>query len=103
MVNGSVFGRLPMSDDASMSETNRQLVATIDQLTELVVSRFSALDRRLQEMEADNAEIRHLLRTIVASMERLNARLPSDSEESVLDGEEPEDGFLTPPPGHFLH
>jgi hypothetical protein len=79
-----------MSNDASMSDTNRQVLASIDQLTELVSSRCSALDRRLRELEADTAEIRHLLRTIVSSIERINAQ-------------DLEDGFLAPPPGHFLH
>ncbi len=92
-----------MGNDASMSDTNRQLVATIDQLTELVASRFSALDRRLQELEADAAEIRHLLRTIVVSMEKISARLPYDRENALFEGDDSDDGFLAPPPGHFLH
>ena len=79
-----------MSNDASMSDTNTQLVATIDQLTELVSSRFLALDRWVQELEADAAEIRHLLRTLISNLERTNAQ-------------DLEDGFLAPPPGHFLH
>jgi hypothetical protein len=102
---GQRFGTraVSMDNNALDGDANTQLVATIDQLTELVTSRFSTLDRRLQELEADTAEIRHLLRAIVSSMERLNSRLPYDRETALFEGEEVDDGFLAPPAGHFLH
>jgi len=88
---------------ATMSDHNNNLGIKIDQLTTLVVDRFSALDQRIQTMESEAAEIRGLLRAIVSGIERLHARMPGDYVEAAFDGEDVDDGFLTPPPGQFLH
>ena len=86
-----------------MSDNINSLGTKIDQLTSLVVDRFSALDQRIQSMESEAAEIRGLLRAIVSGIERLHARMPGDYADVIFDGEDTDDGFLTPPPGQFLH
>lgn len=76
----------------------------IDQLAELVTNGLSTMTQRVEGLESDAAEIRGLLRAIVGGIERLQARLPAtDYAEPMFDGEDPDDGFLTPPPGQFLH
>lgn len=91
---------------ASMSDHDIFLGTKIDQLAELVNTGLSAMNQRVQGLESDAAEIRGLLRAIVGGIERLQARLPTQSEDAIepmFDGEDPDDGFLTPPPGQFLH
>ncbi|MEI6984933.1 MAG: hypothetical protein WCK65_02300 [Rhodospirillaceae bacterium] len=80
-----------------------QFVTSIEQINEQMTTRFGALEQRLQALEGDTAELRSLLRAIIAGIERLSARLPSDCTENSFDIEEQDDGFLTAPPGQFLH
>jgi len=86
-----------------MSDKSTPLSSHIDQLTELVISRFSSLDQRLRGLEDDAAELRGLLKAVVSGIERLNSRMPADYEDPIFDTEDQDDGFLTPPPGQFLH
>ena len=86
-----------------MSDKLSPLSNQITQLTELVVSRFSSLDQRLRGLEDDAAELRGLLKAVVTGIERLNSRMPTDYDDPIYDTEDQDDGFLTPPPGQFLH
>ena len=86
-----------------MSDKMSPLSNQITQLTELVVSRFSSLDQRLRGLEDDSAELRGLLKAVVTGIERLNSRMPTDYDDPIFDTEDQDDGFLTPPPGQFLH
>ena len=86
-----------------MSDKLSPLTNQITQLTELVVSRFSSLDQRLRGLEDDAAELRGLLKAVVTGIERLNSRMPTDYDDPIYDTEDQDDGFLTPPPGQFLH
>ena len=86
-----------------MSDKMSPLSNQITQLTELVVSRFSSLDQRLRGLEDDAAELRGLLKAVVTGIERLNSRMPTDYDDPIFDTEDQDDGFLTPPPGQFLH
>ena len=86
-----------------MSDKTSPLANQITQLTELVVNRFSSLDQRLRGLEDDAAELRGLLKAVVTGIERLNSRMPTDYDDPIFDTEDQDDGFLTPPPGQFLH
>ena len=86
-----------------MSDKSSPLTNQITQLTELVVNRFSTLDQRLRGLEDDAAELRGLLKAVVTGIERLNSRMPTDYDDPIFDTEDQDDGFLTPPPGQFLH
>lgn len=86
-----------------MSDKTSPLTNQITQLTELVVNRFSTLDQRLRALEDDAAELRGLLKAVVTGIERLNSRMPTDYDDPIFDTEDQDDGFLTPPPGQFLH
>ena len=86
-----------------MSDKSSPLSNQINQLTDLVVNRFSSLDQRLRGLEDDAAELRGLLKAVVAGIERLNSRMPTDYDDPIFDTEDQDDGFLTPPPGQFLH
>ncbi|MEI6560322.1 MAG: hypothetical protein WCO00_18135 [Rhodospirillaceae bacterium] len=86
-----------------MTSKPSPLTTQIDQLTELVINRFSTLDQRLRGLEDDAAELRGLLKAVVTGIERLNARVTSEYEDQIFDTEDQDDGFLTPPPGQFLH
>ena len=86
-----------------MSDKTSPLSNQIEQLTELVVNRFSMLDQRLRGLEDDAAELRGLLKAVVSGIERLNTRMPTDYDDPIFDTEDQDDGFLTPPPGQFLH
>ena len=86
-----------------MSDKSSPLTNQIAQLTELVVNRFSSLDQRLRGLEDDAAELRGLLKAVVHGIERLSARMPTEYDEPMFDTEDTDDGFLTPPPGQFLH
>ena len=86
-----------------MSDKSSPLTNQITQLTELVINRFSTLDQRLRGLEDDAAELRGLLKAVVTGIERLNSRMPTDYDDPIFDTEDQDDGFLTPPPGQFLH
>ncbi len=86
-----------------MSDKTSLLTDQIHELTELVVNRFSMLDQRLRGLEDDASELRGLLKAVVTGIERLNSRMPNDYDDPIYDTEDAEDGFLTPPPGQFLH
>ncbi len=86
-----------------MSDKSSLLSNQITQLTELVVNRFSTLDQRLRGLEDDAAELRGLLKAVVTGIERLNSRMPTEYDDPIFDTEDQDDGFLTPPPGQFLH
>jgi hypothetical protein len=93
-----------MRDNASTPIQGEPLSDKIDRLTELVANRVSALDQRVQQLEGDNAEIRGLLRAIVVGIERMHAQMPFFAYgDGGYDGEDTDDGFLSPPPGQFLH
>ncbi len=86
-----------------MSDKTSPLTLQLNELTELVVNRFSMLDQRLRGLEDDTSELRGLLKAVVTGIERLNAQTTTDYDDPIYDTEDPDDGFLTPPPGQFLH
>jgi hypothetical protein len=61
------------------------------------------LEERLRGLEKDAAEIKIILRAILAGIDRINARLPALMGDSWIEVDDTDEGFLTPAAGQFLH